>query len=310
MNKSVLCIGATLIDELYFCEKTIIANSSNPAQKSTSIGGVISNIVQHLALLDVNSSLITALGNDGDAAFISKSFEKIGIALGESIIVDDGTGKYVSVLNPDGNLYVSVCQDISFKYISVDFLESKVDFIGNFDLIIIDTNLDSKTIQWIINFAKLHHKKLIIEPVSVSKASKLASLDLNGVFMITPNEEELIAISTIDTKQETSLIKNLFERGVENIWLRKGSQGSVMHSVKQTTHLSVPPIQIVDSTGAGDAALAGWVFGYVHNEDELSCLQLGHSLALETLKIKGTVDLSLNSDKLYKNKNTYYNEQK
>ena len=56
MSKSVLCIGATLIDELYFCENTIVTHSSNPAEKTTSIGGVISNIVQHLALLDINVS--------------------------------------------------------------------------------------------------------------------------------------------------------------------------------------------------------------------------------------------------------------
>jgi pseudouridine kinase len=44
MSKSVLCIGATLIDELYFCENTIVTHSSNPAEKTTSIGGV-SNII-------------------------------------------------------------------------------------------------------------------------------------------------------------------------------------------------------------------------------------------------------------------------
>jgi pseudouridine-5'-phosphate glycosidase len=29
---------------LYFCENDIVSNSSNPAQKATSIGGVCSNI--------------------------------------------------------------------------------------------------------------------------------------------------------------------------------------------------------------------------------------------------------------------------
>lgn len=307
MNKSVLCIGASLVDELYFCENNIVSNSSNPAQKSISIGGVSSNIAQHLALLDVNPAIITAFGNDADGLYIKDSFLKKGIACDQSIVADDTTGKYVSILQPDGNLFVAVCQDSCGKYISVDYLESQTDYIKGFDILIIDTNLESKTIQWLIHFAKAHHKQLIIEPVSVSKATKLATLDLNGVFMLTPNEDELAAMCAHVTLKE-QLQASLFERGVQTIWLRKGAKGSDWFTASQNLALSVPSIKIVDSTGAGDAALAAWVFGYVNGEDEMTCLQLGHTLALETLKRKGAVDLLLKPSTLYKNKKKYYND--
>lgn len=307
MNKSVLCIGATLVDELYFCENNVISASSNPAQKATSIGGVISNIAQHLALLEVSPAIITAIGNDADGLYIKDSFLKKGIDSTQSIIVDNPTGKYVSILQPDGNLYVAVCEDSCGKYISVDYLETQAEYIKGFDILIIDTNLESKTIQWLIHFAKNHHKQLIIEPVSVAKATKLAALDLNGVFMITPNEDELAAMCTNDTLKEQLLIA-LFDRGVQTIWLRKGAKGSELVTAAQSLDLSVPSIQVLDSTGAGDAALAGWFFGYVNYENEMTCLQLGHTLALETLKIKGTVNASLTPSALYKHKKTYYND--
>ena len=307
MNKSVLCIGATLVDELYFCENNVISASSNPAQKATSIGGVISNIAQHLALLEVSPTIITAIGNDADGLYIKDSFLKKGIDSTRFIIADNPTGKYVSILQPDGNLYVAVCEDSCGKYISVEYLETQIDYINNFDILIIDTNLESKTIQWLIHFAKNHHKQLIIEPVSVAKATKLATLDLNGVFMITPNEDELAAMCAKDTLKEQLLVA-LFDRGVQTIWLRKGAKGSELVTAAQSLDLSVPYIQVLDSTGAGDAALAGWVFGYVNGENEMTCLQLGHTLALETLKIKGTVNASLTPSALYKHKKTYYND--
>ena len=307
MNKSVLCIGATLVDELYFCENYIISASSNPAQKATSIGGVISNIAQHLALLEVTPAIITAFGNDADGMYIKDSFLKRGISFNQSRIADDITGKYVSILQPDGNLYVAVCQDSCGKYISVDYLETQTEYIKGFDILIIDTNLESKTIQWLIHFAKDHHKQLIIEPVSVSKATKLVALDLNGVFMLTPNEEELTAMCIHETLKE-QLLATLFDRGVQTIWLRKGAMGSELITTAQSFSLSVPSIQIVDSTGAGDAALAGWVFGYVNGEDEMNCLKLGHTLALEILKNKGTVDTSVTPLALYKHKKAYYND--
>jgi pseudouridine kinase len=308
MNKSVLCIGATLVDELYFCEQNCIPNTSNPAAKTSSIGGVISNIAQHLGLLQIQPSLITALGTDTDAEYIAKNLNQKGIILDQSVLANDSTGKYVSIMNPDGNLVVAVCQDISSKYLTPAFFESKTDFIKEFDLVIMDTNIPTASIQWVIDFTKMHQQKLIIEPVSVAKASKLAALNLEGVFMITPNEDELKAIANIDTTNESAMAHSLFRRGVQQVWIRKGNQGSVICTPNQSLALGVPKISISDSTGAGDAALAAWIFGYLNHENEQTCLQLAHALALEVLQIKGAVLEHLNSENLYRIKNTYYNE--
>jgi pseudouridine kinase len=308
MKKSVLCIGATLVDELYFCEQHCIPSTSNPATKTSSIGGVVSNIAQHLGLLQLHPSLITALGADADAAYITKSLNQKGIVLDHCVYANDSTGKYISIMNPDGNLVVAVCQDISSTYLTPDFLKSKSHFIAAFDLVILDTNIPIASIQWLIDFAKTHRQKLIIEPVSVAKASKLAALDLEGVFMITPNEDELRVIATSDTSDEVALVQSLFRRGVQQVWIRKGNQGSVIYTATQSLALQVPEISISDSTGAGDAALAGWVFGCLNGENEETCLQLAHALALEVLQIKGAVLQHLNSEYLYQIKNTYYNE--
>ena len=308
MSKSILCIGATLVDELYFSQNTIILNSSNPAQKTSSIGGVISNIAQHLALLGLKPNLITVLGKDSEAISIVNQFNKLGISFSESNFDAPSTGKYVSIAQPDGNLYVSVCQDTTPQYLSVPFLESKSNFIKDFDVILLDANISVEALQWIISFAKTNLQKLIIEPVSGAKASKLSALDLNGVYMITPNQEELHAIATIDSEDESVLVSHLLHRGVKKVWLRKGNQGSVVFDVSHSLELTVPIISIVDSTGAGDAALAGWVFGYCNQEDERTSIQLAHSLALEVLQIKGAVANDITANSLQKIKNNYYHD--
>ena len=303
-----MCIGATLVDELYFCEQNCIPHTSNSAVKTTSIGGVISNIAQHLALLNLQPSLITALGNDADAEYITKCLQDKGIALQESICAEDSTGKYVSILNTDGNLVVAVCQDISIKYLTPAFLSTKAGYIKGFDLLIVDANIAAESIQWLIDFARANKQKIIIEPVSVAKAGKLAKLNLEGVYMITPNEDELVAMATIESADEPTLVAHFLNRGVQQVWIRKGKEGSVICSAEQSLALGVPTIAILDSTGAGDAALAGWICGYINGENERTCLQLAHTLALEVLQIKGAVVPSISSDQLTNIKNNYYHE--
>jgi pseudouridine kinase len=308
MNQKVLCIGATLIDELYFCEETIAPHSSNPAQRATHIGGVMSNIVQHLALLKVEVALLTALGSDADAVRVKEELQSIGVNLGASVTVPGPTGKYVSVLQPDGSLYVAVCQDPCTAAITVAVLEAQREYLQGFEFLLADTNLEQPTLQWLIHFAAANGKMLVIEPVSVPKAGKLAALDLNGVFMITPNEAELAAIAGIKFSAEAEQLDQLINRGVQNLWLRKGDKGSLMHQRANNQALGVPELTIVDSTGAGDAALAGWLYAHLLGKDTLHCLQYGHSLAFNILLQKGTVDGTINPEKLNQLTHTYYHD--
>lgn len=308
MAHSILCIGATLFDELYFCDTSVVPQSSNPAYKTTGIGGVICNIAQNLASLGIPPVLITAIGSDAEGDHIHRELSKQGIDSSAFCITNESTGKYVSVLQPDGNLFVAVCQDNGKRFLSVDYLQSKLEVLQAYDILIIDTNLDRDVIQWLIYFAKHHQKTLVIEPVSVTKASQLATLDLDGVFMITPNEDELHAICKKTATDPAVLVDSLLQRGVHNIWLRQGAKGSTWYSASDTVSLTVPKITITDSTGAGDAALAGWVLGYLDNATPLQCLQLGHTLALHILQRKGTVDTALNASALYALMKTYYYE--
>lgn len=309
MTTRVLGIGATLIDELYFTTSALVPHSSNPAQKTTHIGGVIHNIMYHLALLGVKPGLITAIGNDAEGQTIKAHFDQIQIDHAGVLQADASTGKYVSVLDEMGNLFVAVCEDNCGKHLTVAYLESLLNYMKTFDLLLIDTNLETEVIQWLIHFANTNQKLLIIEPVSVTKAKKLATLDLTGVYMITPNEEELEALGSDEDASQEEQIAALLRRGVSNLWLRQGAQGSTWITNTSRFSLRVPTINISDTTGAGDAALAGWVYGFMQGEDATTCLQLGHSLALHILQQKGAVDPSLDATTLQHLKKKYYHDE-
>ena len=307
---SVICIGSALIDELYFCNENVIAGTSNPANLSRNIGGVLTNVAFHLAYLDVDIEYITVLGNDVEGQWVKDELNKAGIKIENIALVNDSTGKYVSFLNADGSLHAAACVDVCEKYLNPSFLEGKVETLLTGDIIITDTNISIESIKWLIDFSTIHHKTLIIEPVSVAKSRKLAALDIQNVFMITPNEDELFSICQNTKEKESDMIKTLLSRGVQNIWLRKGASGSIKYNNEKEISLAAVKIEIIDSTGAGDAALAGWIVGYVNNYNELECLQLGHTLAFEVLQIKGAVNHHIKFSSLLESRNKYYKDAK
>lgn len=308
MNYKVVCIGAALVDELYFCKEPVIVGTSNPASVNKFVGGVMSNISQHLSLLDIEAHYITVFGNDSEAGWMIQHLNKKHISTKDSKFIEGSSGKYTSIQNNDGSLFTAVCVDICEQHLTPEHFESKEELLLSAELILTDTNIPIETIIWLIDFCRKNHKKLIIEPVSVVKARKLIHLDLNGVFMITPNEDEARSICNLDSDDIDSLGNHLMRKGVENVWIRCGSRGSSLYSNEQKTLVSVPRINVVDSTGAGDSALAAWVFAFINKYPLQKSIETAHSLAFEVLQQRGAVCENLNTDMIIERTNFYYHD--
>ena len=50
--------------------------------------------------------------------------------------------------------------------------------------------------SWLSSFCKINKIPFILEPVSVPPAAKFSGIDLQGMYMLTPNEDELPALCT------------------------------------------------------------------------------------------------------------------
>lgn len=284
---SVLCIGSVLVDELYFSHTRVLAGTSNPASYRRAPGGVVGNVARHLARLGVSTSLLTVWGNDSEAGWLRSVFDDDSIEVSLSVCTDRPTGRYVSVLQPDGELYTAACSDTIDTELTIPYLESKRVELSRFGWIVADTNLHTDVIAWLIGFCRTNEIRLVIEPVSVAKSAKLRLLDLTLVELMTPNLDELASVSDTALTDELESAMALLSRGVRHVWIRKGANGSRLISRESDQTLDAPHIPVVDSTGAGDAALAGWLCVRLRDGSELDSLKAGHAMAALVLQEKG-----------------------
>lgn len=290
----IIGIGAVLVDEIFYCHEAVAGGTSNPALLKRSAGGVMRNIMHHLALLNTAPAFITVVGNDADGEWLQNNCKAAGIKM-VAMVADCSTGKYAALLNPDGSLYAAACANECEAYLDTGLLQQHEALLSGAEIIIADTNLTGRVLQWLVYFCRDHAIKLIIETVSISKAGKLSSLDLHDVFMLTPNEDELAAICAT-AKNKDEAIDSLLAKGVRNIWLRSGAAGSAIFSKQQVVRLDAPVVTVKDTTGAGDAALAGWLAFYGNGEEENNCLKAAHALAAVVLETEGAIaeNISMN----------------
>lgn len=307
MNKPVICIGAALVDELYSASHPMLMATTNDATVHRSAGGVARNIAHQLALLGVPVQLISVFGNDGEGDWLKTICGYVNIKLDAAITNQSLTGKYTGILNYDRSLFTALLTNTSLDSISAQHLQKHETLLADAFTIIADANIHPDTVSWLSQFCFRKNIPFIIEPVSVPPAQKFAKMNLQGVHMVTPNEDELPAMCSTGGKTIEENAKELLDRGIEKIWLHRGKKGSMLFTKEVALSLDAPPvIDIRDVTGAGDGSLSGWVMAKYLGKTDEECLKVAHTLSAEILQVNGAIATHLSQEKLLELVSKYY----
>lgn len=308
MSRPVICIGAALVDELFHAVDKIIPASTSDATVTKTAGGVSRNIAHQLALLGVPVQLISVFGDDSDGAWLKKVCTDAGAMLDASITVEGLTGKYTGILNVDGSLFTAFLTNAANHLITPAHLEKNRGLLQTASFLLADANINTDTIDWLLAFSNQTGIPFIIEPVSVPPASKLAAVNLAGLYLITPNEDELPVICHEPLASTKKQVDELLDRGVQNIWLHNGIHGSTIISKDRNTSLHAYLVDVVDCTGAGDGSLSGFLLGKYLGKSDGDCLKIAHTLAAEILQVNGAIATHLTQQKLLDLVNKYFPE--
>lgn len=308
MQKQIICIGAALVDELYSASAPMLMATTNDATVHRSAGGVSRNIAHQLALLGLPVQLISVFGNDGDGDWLKTICDYVDIKLDASITTHSLTGKYTGILNYDKSLFTALITNAELDLITPQHLQANQTLLSTAALIVADANISIESMSWLAQFCKTNNILYIIEPVSVPPASKLNKISLDGVYMLTPNEDELPAMCSnkcLLTIEEQA--NDLLNRGAKKVWLHSGAKGSTLFTKENTIHLEAPNVtNIKDVTGAGDGSLSGFILAqYLQKTDEES-LKIAHTLSAEILQVNGAIATHIKQEQLLNTVTKYY----
>ncbi|OUM54481.1 hypothetical protein BVG19_g3880 [[Candida] boidinii] len=214
-------IGVDTISKLNTDKDKANPNDSNPGTVTQSIGGVGYNISKSYNVFN-NDSLFISVINPSD--FQGKSILSEFNSLNSSdegllkLTDDSRTCQYNSIHYNNGELVISVAD---FNLIEEKDNHLKQHFLNLFNkykpsTIIIDSNLSTDFMQFIIDNSSILNYKIIYEPTSIKKSLKLSNLSLstypnNEIQLITPNIKELDSIyKSFEYKDKFNDIDNWF----------------------------------------------------------------------------------------------------
>ncbi|MBI5858314.1 MAG: hypothetical protein HZB42_11790 [Sphingobacteriales bacterium] len=308
MSNPVICIGAAFVDELFHAKEEMLLATTNDAIVTKTAGGVSRNIAHQLALLGVPVQLISVFGNDSDGDWLKKVCSNAGVKLDASITKEGLSGKYTGILNVDGSLFSAFLTNAANYLITPDHLSKHKELLKTASYLLADANINVDTAEWLLAFSNETGIPFILEPVSVPPARKYKDVTLNGLYLVTPNEDELPVLCSEQASMTQMQIQELLGKGVQNIWLHNGQMGSALYNKEKAITLHAPSIDVVDCTGAGDGSLSGYLLAKHLGKEDMDCLKLAHTLSAEILQVNGAIATHLNQEKLLGLVNKYYPE--
>lgn len=98
-------------------------------------------------------------------------------------------------------------------------------------------------------------------------------------FFIKPNNHELGEIFNRELKTDDEIVecaKKLQEMGVQNVLISMAGDGAILVASDGNVYKSaVPKGKLINSVGAGDSMVAGFITGYLKNNDLHEALKMG-----------------------------------
>lgn len=298
----VLVIGAAGLDIKGRSQAPLHSATSNPGQIRNSFGGVGRNIAENLARLEVDTVLLTVVGDDASGDLIMAQCSAAGVNMLHTLQLETArTGTYMTILDEQGDLAMAVSDYDIMQNINPAYVESRRHLFDDARFVVIDLNLAPATIDAIIALCRLYAVPLCVEPTSVAHSAKIVH-KLTHTYLVTPNTAEAVVLAGVQVAEPEEAIlaaREIVKRGAQMVVVTLGALGVAYATSESSGYIDVPMMQVTDATGAGDALSAGLLFGLVHDVALDEAIRLGITAARLTLRSSETVLPELSPDLLY-----------
>jgi len=283
--EKVLVLGSINIDFVSFVSRypqpgeTLVSNDFGIFQ-----GGKGANQAIALAKLDVPTLMLGKVGKDilSDLALSSLKESEVDTT-GISKSQKSSTGSASIWVNTQGQNSIVIYPGANGE-VDEDFIIQHEKFFDDASWLLTQFEVPLKSILLTLKLAKKHSLKTVMDPAPVKKISNNHIWEL--VDYLLPNEIELKELThTEDVLKGIHILKS---RGVKEIIVKLGKQGAAYEDKGKLLSFSAVPVeQVVDTTGAGDCFVAGFLYGMIQWGNIPRAIKIANLTASYSIQKKG-----------------------
>ena len=261
---------------------------SNPGRIELRPGGVARNVAHDLRLLGMDVRLIAAVGDDLFGRGLKEGCEALGIDVSRMLTVPGArSSTFLYVTNAAGDMHVGIADMEIAERITPEYLRPLMDEINASAAVFVDANLSEETLDFLADSCTA---PMYADPVSTAKAPRLLKI-LPHLAGFKPNAREAAQLTGENYPGKAARV--LLDMGVGRVFISLSAEGMLAAEGEERVRLPRMAGRVVNTTGAGDAAMAAIIWAGVRGLNLRSTARAALSAGAQTCAVAETNPPSL-----------------
>jgi ribokinase len=286
MKFDVIGFGALNVDKLY--KVNMIAKEEEECailDFKESAGGSAANTVVGLVRLELKAGFIGKVAADREGKFLLDEFRREGVDVaGISVMKKGRSGTVMGFIDPQGDRALYIDPGVNDQ---IEFSDINLDYISGARFLHLSSFVGEKPFKAQKKLLdQLSGLKISFDPGAIYARKGLDAMMsiIKKSYILFPNGIEMKQLTGKDYREGA---RTLIDLGVSMVAVKLGKHGCYVTDGKESHLIEANKVEVVDTTGAGDAFCAGFLNGLINRKDMYECGKLGNFVASRCISKMG-----------------------
>ena len=291
----MLVIGAVFVDVKGFSFGTYVPEGTNIGDVQIVPGGVCRNVAENLAKLGLPAQFVSMVDDTAMGRDVRDGLAGMGIDVTHVIPAERGMGVWMAILDEHGDLRGSISRQPDFSTLERFLNDEGEALIAHADGVVLELDMNPAIADIVMRLAVKHEKPIYVVVGNMGVISRhpeylrrVACFICNEIEASRLFNQELTGISP--EEMLPILVQESRNAGIPAMVLTMGSEGAVYvdHATGEFGRCPAESVNMIDSTGAGDAFFTGTVAALSKGMPLSQAVRVGTQLAARTLQVAGS----------------------
>ena len=291
----IVVIGATFVDVKGYPLAQYIPGGRNVGRVGQVHGGVGRNVVEDIANVELRPTFVSVVDETGLSDDVVRNLIRHKVEIRYIARSEEGLGTWLAIFNNEGDVIASISRRPDLSAVRKVLEEQGDEIFSGADSIVVEFDIEEPILKKVLDLAQKHGKEVYTVISNMSIAMKRRDL-LQRTSVLVCNEQEAGMLFTEDySGTDPEDLKEIMVRrarlsGIPRIVVTLGERGAVY--ADKNGEAGVCPalrVDVVDTTGAGDAFFAGVAIGLTYGKTMGESCVIGTRLAASVIASRENV---------------------
>ena len=292
----MVVVGNVFVDIKGFPDNKYIPAGRNSGWVEFVHGGVGRNVAEDIANVELRPRFVSMVDETAEGQAVVRKLQNHKVDTRFVAAVPDGMGLWLAIHDATGDIVSSISKRPNMDAM-VEMLDQHGDEIfADADSIVVEIDMDKEIIKRVFQYAEKYRKKVYAVVANMSIATQRRDF-LQSIDCFVCNAQEagiLFADDYMQSMEPEELVEALAQAvssaRIPSMVVTMGSRGAVYATMDgQRGHCAARPVQVRDTSGAGDAFCSGVAIGLTYGKSLPEAADIGARLASSVITVTENV---------------------